>query len=284
MDKGDLLDLDWLEENIKTVPSGQIDILGGEPSLLPDDYMKQLLKICKKHAGDAKVGMYTNLIKISSFVNNVDDLTVSYDPGSRQLSKKVLQNMLCLDVPFKINMIATKYVVELGAKWLIELSNHLRMAKKISLSTLTVFPGCPDLRPDHADLTNFCRDIIEADDTDKIYFYPITTWTKDYIKQMNPSQTIEILPNRKFRIALRDFFGAKEFDTYEEACEYYEQNYNKGEPACDGCPYFRRCTHMYTDGKTCHEDRMITEAILSYWKGAERKFANEHLPELPMQF
>lgn len=280
MDKGDLLDLDWLEENIKTLPHGQIDILGGEPSLLPDDYMKRLLKICKEHAGDNKVGMYTNLIRISPFVNDAD-LTVSYDPGSRQLPEKVLQNMLCLDVPFEINMIVTKHVVDLGAEWLIRLSNRLRMAKKITLSTLTVFPGCTDLRPNHVDLANFCRDIIEAN-ADKIYFYPIATWTRDYIKQTDPSQTVEILPNRKFRIALRDFFGAQEFDTYKEACEYYEQNYSKGEPVCNGCPYFRRCIHMYTDGRTCREDRMITETILSALKRQGKDICHEHLPKLPM--
>lgn len=261
---GDLLDLDWLEENIKTVPHNYVTILGGELSLLPNDYMKRLIEIGKAHACDSKVTMYTNLVKVSPFIDSVD-VIVSYDPMVRQLQNKVLQNMLLLERPFKINMLATKHVVSLGVEWLLKLFKKIKQLKKISISTLTLFPGCPDLRPDPMDLANFCCDIIKAK-TNKIRFYPVSTWTENYVKQMAPEETIEILPNKKFRISLRDFVGAKELDTYEQCVEYYKKELSSGEPCCQECPYFGRCTHMYTDNRRCHADRMITEAILSELK------------------
>ena len=266
-DKGDLLDFDWLENTLKDIPSCQIDILGGEPSLLPDSYMQRLLQICKQHAGRFKVGMYTNLVKISPFVNDVD-LTVSFDPGSRQLSNKVMSNMLLLNTSFEINMIVTKHVVNRGAKWLQSFARKIKNIKKITLSTLTSFPGCVDLRPNPAELADFCRDIILLNDR-HIYFYPIATWESDFIKAADPVQVAEILPDHKFRVALRDFFGAKEFDTFKQAADYYSSNYASSEPYCVGCPYFRRCTHMYTDGNSCSADRMITETIISTLKERE---------------
>jgi len=276
LDRGELLDLDWLEQTIKDLPQGQIDILGGEPSLLSDEYAKKLICICKEHAGDARVGMYTNLIKISPLIHDVS-LTVSYDPGSRQLSDKVRSNMLLLDVPFEINMIVTKHVVARGAQWILNLAKRLKRLTKITLSTLNVFPGCPDLRPDPLELAQFCQDIIRLDKEQKIYFYPISTWTIDYIKTPDPEQIVEILPNKKFRISLRDYFGHKEFDTFEEAAGYYNQNCEDSEPLCSKCPYFRRCTHMFTDGKTYCHDRIITESILI---ALSEKKTHEYLPKL----
>lgn len=272
LDKGDLLDLDWLEEQLQQMPDAQIDILGGEPSLLSDDYARRLIQICTDKLGGKKPGVYSNLVKIPSFLPDVN-LTVSYDPGSRAKGMAVLMNMLELTVPFEINMIVTRYVVAEGVENLLHFANSFKRLKQITLSTLTVFPGCEDLRPRPSDLARFCEDILRYDKKHQLRFYPINTWTEDYTKHMDPAQTVEILPNQKFRIALRDFSGVEEFDTYQEAAAYYTKNYAIATGPCDGCPYFRRCTHMYQDNKdVCIYDKKITRRIL--------EAVHEYLPKL----
>lgn len=258
LDKGDLLDLDWLEKQIKEIPAEQIDILGGEPSLLPEEYLDRLISICRNKTGK-KPGMYSNLIIKSPLLDKVE-LTVSYDPGSRQKSSRVLANMLTLEQPFEINTIATKPAIERGPEYLIKLAARMPNLKRITLSTLTVFPGCEDLRPEPEALKEFCLKLIELDKNNLIHFYPIATWQEDYIKRMDPAQTVEILPNKKFRIALRDFQGVREFDTYKEAAAYYEDNYSQADGQCKRCEFFRRCPHMYSEIR-CKEDYEIAKAI-----------------------
>lgn len=265
MDQNTLLDLNWLENNIQDIPATQIDILGGEPSLLNNEYLERLIEICQNKIKNKKPGMYTNLLKISPNIDKVE-LTVSYDPKARQHNNIVLKNMLQLDKQFCINMIVTKYVIDMGAEKIINFAKRLKMLKQLTLSTYTLFPGCIDLKPDPGKFIQFCKDIINLDKDNIIRFYPISTWKEQYIKKMNPADVVEILPNKKFRIAIRDYSNVKEFNTYQEAKKFYIDNYNSVEQCCINCNYYRRCTYMYIKNNTCKYDKEISDAIISELK------------------
>ena len=258
MDKGELLDLDWLESNLKDMPvPKKIGILGGEPSILPDEYLSRLISLCYQKNGKAPQ-MYTNLYKISPFINDVE-LMVSYDPGSRQARRQVFQNMLLLQKPFTVSTIVTKAVVEAGVDKLLQMVRRVKNIKQIHLSSYAAFSDCEDLRPTPEELATFCEEFIRKNDG-TLRFSPINAWISGEPKRTSLMGSIEIMPNGSFVIAPRENEPLHVFKTFQEAAGYYEQEYSDTLRGCEGCPYDGKCTHMYKD-KPGDPDRIIMEHI-----------------------
>ena len=186
LDKGEILNLNWLENTLGNLPSmDEIHILGGEPTLLPLDYQDRLINICSNKINGNKPKIYTNLSTIPVFADRLN-IMVSYDPCNRQSQNKVLSNMLQLD-KFQINMIVTKTLIEDYGTKIFAMVRNLHMISSIRLSSYTHFNGLEDFTPDPQKLLEFISFIIRNNDNDKISFYPIDSIKNNYIKDDPPN-------------------------------------------------------------------------------------------------
>lgn len=83
-----------------------VDLYGGEPLMLPRDYLMKL-KWLLFSKGIHDINVVTNLTVDSPFLNDPDlYITVSYDFDSRERYEEVFERMLFLENPFSILMLA----------------------------------------------------------------------------------------------------------------------------------------------------------------------------------
>jgi MoaA/NifB/PqqE/SkfB family radical SAM enzyme len=259
-DCGQLLNLDYAKQQLSSIPGiRQIDILGGEPSLLPDEYLSELIDICTSRLNGKLPGMYTNLSRVSPLIDRVK-LTVSFDPGMREARNSVIQNMLMLDNEFDINTIVSSKLVALGAGHIEKMLSRFRMAKRICLSSFTHFPGMPDYTPAPEDMLKFMKDILSLDEPHRIHFSPISSIREGSRKSYAAEESAEMLPSGKYRYALRDVTSAKEFETFD-AVKKYRYNNESYPGECNSCRYRGQCLNKYRTEAGCYWDKKIMETI-----------------------
>lgn len=258
-----LMDLDWLDKALSDIPGiKKFDIIGGEPSLLPVDYLAKLIDICTKYAGE-KPQLYTNLRIVSPLLDRVDPV-ISFDFDLREDTKSVIANLLSLDVDYDINTIVTQSLIDKGPEYVLNFAKKFKRLRKLKLSSFAHFEGRPDFTPDPQQLIDFVTYLLKHDTEEKVYFYPIAAMKKQYIKGMSCEQLAEILPNGKYRLGTKDFQEVgPEFDTYKEVEQHYQEKMNGFVPeGCEGCKYLGKCINKYRDRtETCYWDYKLMETI-----------------------
>lgn len=270
-----LLDLDWFEKELKKIGCvPNLNIIGGEPTLLPHDYLEHLIDICHDHLG-FKPSMYTNLSTISPLFSKVV-LNVSFNPGITEQADKVKSNLLMLDQPFRLNMILTNKLAELGVK---ELKKYLRLKNltRLSISRYTYFGG-QDFTPAKEAYRQFISDLLPLMQKDeRIHFYPVSSMLNHKARDNSVKACAEILPNNRYRISIRDFLHIagkdvfREYDSWEEIERAYQGIVTTAvwsSPGCAGCKYQQSCFNIYDDDTDCAVMREIGERL------------HEHIPEL----
>lgn len=129
--KNDLLDLQKLEKQLKQISIQfnikQIDLYGGEITILQKQYLNNLFSICLKYV--KTINIVTNLINlIDQFYDDYTNINVGWDYIYKQNNQKALYNIkkLYLKTNKKINIIMS--------------SNKLYKSKKIVLQILNNLP------------------------------------------------------------------------------------------------------------------------------------------------
>lgn len=248
-----LLDLNWFEKELEHI--GKVDrlnIIGGEPTLLPPDYLKRLIDICEQHSG-RKPSMYTNLSSISPLFERVE-LNVSINPGITDRYNEVFSNLLFLNQDFSINMIMTDELVKKGTGFL---KRFLQMphCKKLSISKYTHFCG-PDFTPQHDRYIAYMQELIEHKDK-RIHVYPIDAARNGYERDNSAEACAEVLPDNKYRISIRDFLFTpmnvfKEYDTWEELVKAYSEALSyRPEGKCFDCKVAPVCWKTHRTDAEC---------------------------------
>lgn len=276
--KGDqrLLDLDWFEKELKKIGCvPNLNIIGGEPTQLPQDYLERLINICHNHLG-TKPSMYTNLSAISPLFSKVI-LNVSFNPGITEQEEKVKNNLLMLDQPFRLNMILTSKLTELGVK---ELKKYLRLKNltRLSISRYTHFVGREDFTPSKEAYQKFISDLLPLmQEDERIHFYPVSSMLSHEARDNSVKACAEVLPDNRYRISIRDFWHIagvdvfREYSTWEDVEKAYQDIATTSVwsgPECAGCKYQQNCFNIYDDNTDCAVMNEIGEKI------------HEHLSEL----
>lgn len=110
-----LLDLEILEHRIIEVLNNttidHVDLYGGEIGLLPENYVCNLKELLHKY--DIKsINLNTNLSMVNSIICDPDFyISVSYDFNVREQHEKVWNNMIKLDRPFSILILASDKMI-----------------------------------------------------------------------------------------------------------------------------------------------------------------------------
>lgn len=258
-----LMNLDWLDNALSTIPGiKKFDIIGGEPSLLPNDYLLKLIGICSKYS-DEKPQLYTNLKIVSPLLHLVDPI-ISFDFDLRKDTNTVLNNILSLGIDYSINMIMTQQLVDRGPEYVLKFAKRFKGLKRLKISSFAAFDHLPDFTPDPQQLIDFVKYLIKYDTESKIYFYPIEGMKHQYKKSISCEQLTELLPNNKFRLGTKDFHKiGPEFDTYHEVQLHYQEMMQGIVPdECVHCTYHEKCTVKYRDRtKTCYWDYKLMNTI-----------------------
>ena len=260
----DILDLEYLQHVLDNVQQLTcLVIIGGEPSILPAEYLNSLLDICIKKMDGIKPIVYTNLVKQFPYPDKAN-LFVSYDPCNRKLQNVVLNNMLSLECNYTITMLVTKELIHsYGINRIIKLGK--RTKRKIHLEMLDT---CQDevtkeMLPTPKELAEFAAQIANVKDI-QISFSLTEYLTKKKIKGMASFEDfdndISLMPNGMYQLS--SSHGAIKYytNTYEDAWREYNKRH-KPFPVCDHCKYKQKCLDIYRTGNQCDFDFKLMEAL-----------------------
>lgn len=232
----------------------QVDLYGGEFSLLSYDYQTMLLEITKKYA-KGNINIITNLVQISpSFFDEDINLAVSYDFHARFGFEKVYENMAKMFRPFSVLLLASEKVLELDALNIVESLNKLPL-----ITSLEIKPYSKNKYNQQdvsfKDFEDFVKKLIDLQDKMKFDFVNKTKIETSLNKKYNAfsDDHIYITPYNKYAVLEfdeNDYEYFEEMDTlqqYEEWVQKEKDRVNKN-PVCSKCPYLGNClTEHYRD-------------------------------------
>lgn len=259
---GNTIDLDWLEQQLQLHPDlcSDINILGGEPSVLPAEYQKRLIDICTVAAKE-KPFFITNLNIISPYLQDTKPI-VSYDFNLRQNSNRILSNILSLDMKFSMSTIMTSNLISnIGAERMLSLVDHLSNCDRIDLLLYRQADTAIDYSPNHDELMNFVAAVIDHPKVNLTPYSSMAGYTDNSFN--NIAGRIGFLPDNKYGVRI-DYknLGYTAFDTYEEAISYYKMRTKEIEKTkpCSSCEFVGRCWCVggYEDG-VCHGDKTMMD-------------------------
>jgi len=103
---------DKLVEISKYKKITHVDLYGGEITLLDGEYIQGTIDVIRNHYS-GKVSVITNLTTVPAWLSGPDiDLSVSWDYTEREQNTIVMNNMVALDTPFHVLMLASKGMIE----------------------------------------------------------------------------------------------------------------------------------------------------------------------------
>lgn len=261
-DKSPILDLAWAEKELSAHPElcTNINILGGEPSILPLSYQEKLINICTKAANE-KPYYITNLFKVSPLLEKCRPI-VSYDFELREQHRTVFQNMLNLEIDFSISTVLTKYLVEeIGATRYLKLIRSLKNCKRADLDLY--YKGKHDQEdhtPDNDALIAFIKEVMIDD---KVNLAPLSAMRHHIDASFdNISDYFAFMPENKYGVRLDYENGPyKVFDTYYEAYDYFKSKIKNSR--CQSCEFLNTCWYPCSDD-ICRGNRPMLEEFKKY--------------------
>jgi sulfatase maturation enzyme AslB (radical SAM superfamily) len=222
-----------------------IDLYGGELGLLPDDYIDDLIDICKEWTDS--ICIITNLSAIRpAFLREDIQLSVSYDFDAREKEHIVFNNMLKLEKPFSVLILASEKVIKNDVDFMItalnSLTNLIAVEIKPYSSTTHRKQYVLDL-----DYENFIKKWIDS--------YIPKNWL--FINQEKIEECLDrnynafsddhvyITPNGKFGVLDFDLLGNESFtelDTFKDYIKWTEKEKKHNiSDICKQCKYFGGC-------------------------------------------
>lgn len=245
------LDLDTLKSKIEEVKKfysvQMVDLYGGEPFMLPRDYIMGLKEVLTDCDID-DVNVVTNLSVDSPFIHDEDFyLTVSYDFDGREKHEEVFNRMLSLNRPFSILVLCTPYLVKLDIDHCIRqlnlLSNLVSVEiKPYSSNQANALP----VRDDEFESVvkrfiespvkrNF--DLINIDRLESVLAKTQNAFSDDHLY---------LTPNGKFAVLDFDNQGREyflELDTITDYVEWTnaEKRRISANPFCSNCEFMGHC-------------------------------------------
>lgn len=261
-DESPMLDLAWVREELAAHPElcSNINILGGEPSVLPLPYQEELIDICTR-AADEKPYYITNLFKMSPLLEKCRPI-VSYDFSLREHHQTVFQNMLNLEIDFSISTVLTRHLVEeVGAKKYLRLIRSLKNCKRADLDLY--YKGKQDKEdhtPDNASLIAFVKEIMIEE---KVNLAPLSAMRHHIDASFdNISDYFAFMPGNKYGVRLDYENGPyKIFDTYDEAYGYFKRRIENSR--CKSCEFLDTCWYPCSDD-ICRGNRPMLEEFKKY--------------------
>jgi MoaA/NifB/PqqE/SkfB family radical SAM enzyme len=255
------LDLNLLEKRLKEVSESyrinQVDLYGGEVSLLGQNYIVKLKSILKKYT-NSKLNIITNFSRpLPAFFEDDVTLSVSWDYDSREEYQKVYNNILMSEKEIHILLLATPEVIAWSDEKLDTVINYLNGAKCIS--SLEVKPYSSNqsnqIDFDYQSYEGFIKRLISK--KEKLQFQLVNeklileslaqtnnSWSDDHI-YINPKGEYSVLD---FDENYNEYFSSlASLPDYDKWCKK-EKEIVLNSPLCNSCDYLGSCLSEHLKG------------------------------------
>jgi MoaA/NifB/PqqE/SkfB family radical SAM enzyme len=111
-----------------------VDLYGGEIGLLQEGYLEYLHDLVLSYSKDASFNVVTNLYKVNKFFLNKDiSLSVSYDFDAREHSDVVLANMLKINKPIAVLVLASPDLIKKDPNQMINFFNKIQNVESVEI-------------------------------------------------------------------------------------------------------------------------------------------------------
>jgi hypothetical protein len=247
-----LLNLDIFDQRLKEISSRekikQIDIYGGEIGLLPTQYFIKFKEITKRYNPGVVINIITNLSMVNEITQDPDCYTsVSYDFDCRQSSELVFRNMLLLNKPFSVLMLAGSCLIKKNVKEMIQSFNLIENLESVEIKPYSSNQANQQ-SVSFRDFEEFVKKWISSDIPKNFTFVNEYSIQDSISRDRNSfsDDHIYITPSGKYAVLEFDLNDNEFFLEYETLDEYYdwcekEKIKVKSNKFCSHCEYFGNC-------------------------------------------
>jgi MoaA/NifB/PqqE/SkfB family radical SAM enzyme len=234
-----------------------VDLYGGEVGLLPEAYLKDLDNLLF-YTSNPSIGVITNLYKINPYFLEPDiQLSVSFDFDARERHDIVMTNMVLINKPLSILMLASPKLMSKDVDYMIRFFNQL--ANVISVEIKPYSSNQANILPvTDKDFEEFVKRWITSP-IKKNFTFVNESNIKECLNESYNAYSdnhIYITPSGKFAVLEFDQEGHElfmELDSFQDyiAWTKTEKQRVQGNEICNQCPYLGKClTEHYRDVKT----------------------------------
>jgi hypothetical protein len=248
------IDLDVLDARLTEVNRRSkiehIDLYGGEIFILPDDYIQNLISVIKKHY-EGSINIITNLTKMKRWLIERDDidLSVSFDFEARSAYQTTLNNLMTLQKPVSILMLASPKLMSLDVQEMITILNNVPCIQTVEIKPYSS-NQYNQLDTKFSDYENFVKRFIFASESGllKPSLMNINYIQESLNKKRNSFSDNHIYITPSGRFGVLEFDGQdNEFFLEMDTLDHYfdwekkeKQRVNSNQ-FCSACPWRGHC-------------------------------------------
>lgn len=227
-----------------------LDLYGGEIALLSSEYLYELAEIIYDFYKD-QINIISNLSKIHPFfLENYNDLSVSYDHDCRQGHDLVFNNILRLDKNISILMLASKEMITWSDKKLDHIIQRFNQVSNIKSVEIKPYSSnqANQLAVSFVDYENFVQRWIDRKNEFNFNFINYEKIISSLEKKSSSwsDDHLYITPHGKLGVLEFDTKGNEHFlelesiETYQAWCLKEKEMINANE-YCSRCNYLGHC-------------------------------------------
>jgi sulfatase maturation enzyme AslB (radical SAM superfamily) len=271
-----LLPLEILEERLKEVliydSVDMVDLYGGEIGILPEEYVENLCGMLATHGID-DVNIITNLSMVNRVILNPNFyVTVSYDFDCREQHERVWNNMISLDKPFSILILASECLLKKNVNEMIQQLNLLVNLQSVEIKPYsTNQANCYPVT--YKDFENHIKAWINSDIKKQFQFVNEKNILESLsgIRNAFSNDHVYITPIGDFAVLefdLNDNEYFKVLNSFEDYIHWVsvEPEKNTSE-ICKSCEYYGKClTEHYRYVKTLENGCNGFKGLLDWYK------------------
>ncbi len=271
-----LLPLDILENKIKEVliydNIDMVDLYGGEIGVLPEQYINDLCDILERNE-IFDINIISNLSMVNDIILNTNFyVTVSYDFDCREQHERVWNNMVKLNRPFSILILASKELIKKDVDEMICQLNLLSNLTSVEIKPYRTNQA-NNHNVSHKDFEKFVQRWLESPFNKKFKFVNEENILKtlDGSRNAFSNDHVYITPHGKFAVLEfdindREYF--KSLDSYEEYLSWARDEPIKNvSDICRKCEYYGKClTEHYRYVKTMEYGCNGYKGLLDWYK------------------
>jgi len=273
------LSLDRLEDMLKEVQTHyeitHIDLYGGEVFLLPKGYLRKLKDILTQYVDVINVN--TNLSVINELVqDSAFDISVSYDFEAREKHEQVAQNMLLLERPFNVLMLASPALLKKKPEEIISFFNMFAQLRSVEVKPYSANQA-NDLKVKNNEFEKFVKSLIVSPLEKQFELYNEVLLDEVVHGERNAfsDDHIYITPNGSFATLEFDendreyFFELGSVEDYQHWTEMERTRVNKNKH-CQQCEYKGQCLSEHLREVTSMDESCNGfYHLINWWKANE---------------
>jgi MoaA/NifB/PqqE/SkfB family radical SAM enzyme len=264
-----------LRELSQLEPIDHIDLYGGEIQLLSEEYLNDLFSTIKKYY-DGKINIITNLTKISPILLRDDvDVSVSFDFECRSGFKSTLNNMVLINKPIAVLMLASPCLIKLDIDYMINTLNSI-----LNIHSVEIKPYSSNqynnLQVSFTDYEVFIKSILKTKKLRPIFVNEINIEKSlDRTRNAFSDDHIYLTPSGNFGVLDFDENDKELFVELENLKMYFDWREKekvkiKKNIICGSCKYLGVClTEHYREVKSLEHSCNGFRHLLEWYEGTQ---------------